>query len=106
MTNEERSPNLEIRNGETGRVDVPFELRVSAFFRHSSFGFRHYPEPPQVGADAVYWRGSWSQCASRYWRWSSVIQQLQFCWRPPSFQRRKCGPGQSANRLTCGETAK
>src|SRR5438045_2444674 len=45
MTNDERSSNREIRNGETEPVGVPFELRISVFPRHSSFGFRHYPEP-------------------------------------------------------------
>src|SRR5205814_3422270 len=43
MTNDERSPNLEILSGEIRLVGVPFELRISAFFRHSSFGSRHYP---------------------------------------------------------------
>src|SRR3989442_1362094 len=44
MTNDERGPNLEIRNGETGPVGVPFELRISVILRPSSFGFGHYPE--------------------------------------------------------------
>src|SRR5881392_2772007 len=50
MTNDERSPNLENRNVETGSLGVSFELRISAFLRHSSFGFRHYPKPPLVGS--------------------------------------------------------
>jgi hypothetical protein len=28
-------------------------IRALSFFWHSSFGFRHYPEPPQVGRDKV-----------------------------------------------------
>src|SRR6266567_3377871 len=27
-----------------------FEIRASSFFRHSSFGFRHSPEPSHVGS--------------------------------------------------------
>src|SRR6266853_907818 len=44
MTNHQRSPNLQIRSGETGSVGVSFELRIWVFLRHSSFGFGHYPE--------------------------------------------------------------
>src|SRR6266536_2144612 len=39
MTNDERSPNPEVRNGETGPVGVPFELRISVFLRHSHSDF-------------------------------------------------------------------
>src|SRR5947207_5137847 len=30
-----------------------FDIRASSFFRYSSFGFRHYPEPPQVGCSDI-----------------------------------------------------
>jgi len=46
MTNDERSPNLEIRNGETRLIGVPFDLRL--FLRHSSFGFRHFQSHRQA----------------------------------------------------------
>src|SRR5204863_4759161 len=44
-TSDKRSPNLEIRNGETGPVGVRFDLRTSVFLRNSSFGFRLSPRP-------------------------------------------------------------
>src|SRR5947199_10780429 len=43
MTNDEKSPNLEIRNSETGPVAVPSDSRISVFLRHSSFGFNFAP---------------------------------------------------------------
>jgi len=33
---------------------VPLGLRISVFFRHSSFGFRHYPLRSRFGRCAVY----------------------------------------------------
>src|SRR6266567_3843084 len=51
MTNDQRSPNLQIRSGETGCVGVSFELRIWVFLGHSSFGFGHYPEgSPDAGS--------------------------------------------------------
>src|SRR5712671_935759 len=57
IPDDERSPNLEIGIGERVSLDVPFELRISPFLRHSSLGFRHYPEPPQVAGHAVHSQG-------------------------------------------------
>src|SRR3989442_13321348 len=54
MTNDERSPNLEIRNGGTGHVCGPFDIRISVFLRHSTFGFRHCPETARAGSRAMF----------------------------------------------------
>src|SRR2546430_9188921 len=59
MINDERSPKLESPNRETGPVGVPFDLRNSVFLRRSTFGFRHYREPPQVGAYTAYHGVPW-----------------------------------------------
>src|SRR5437762_493957 len=50
MTKEARSP----KRRRIGPAGVPLALRISVFFRHSSFGFGHYPVPSRFGGYAVY----------------------------------------------------
>src|SRR5947208_2323112 len=45
MSNDERIPNPEIQIGEAAVAAVPFALRISEFFRHSSFVLRHSMMP-------------------------------------------------------------
>jgi len=49
MSNVEAILNFKIRSRAGGRCRRSFNIRISGFFRHSSFWFRHCPEPP--------WRG-------------------------------------------------
>src|SRR5205809_3779269 len=47
MTNDESDPKSECRRRQA--TDAWIGFRASGFFRISSFGFRHCPEPPHVG---------------------------------------------------------
>src|SRR5438105_12821108 len=50
MPKEFPSPNSE---RESPAPDASLGIRASSFFRHLSFGFRHFPGPPYVGSRKV-----------------------------------------------------
>src|SRR5437773_3378935 len=50
MSNEEGNPKSEFQMENSGARCHYSIIRASSFLRHSSFGFRHCPEPPYVGA--------------------------------------------------------
>src|SRR5256885_1415227 len=45
----EGNPKSQCRRQDTRPGGSRFDILASSFFRHSSFGFRHCPEPPHVG---------------------------------------------------------
>src|SRR5881296_1268552 len=49
MPNDEGNPKFQWRRQNLRPGGKRFDIRTLSFFRHSSFGFRHCPEPPHVG---------------------------------------------------------
>src|SRR5438477_10995594 len=49
MPNDEGIPKSHSRRQDTRPGGSRFDIRISSFFRHSSFGFGHCPEPALVG---------------------------------------------------------
>src|SRR5437762_10103388 len=50
MSNDEGNPKSQRRRRNPRPGEDRFGIRSSSFIRHSTFGFRHCPEPPYVGS--------------------------------------------------------